>query len=203
MKEVSKILLSKEEILVLREEAFFHVKRRVTDKIFNQLAETVKAIQSTSYFHKIIFPEGTDTTTGKISKGENYLGLPFITLDFPRFFSQEKFLTFRTMIWWGNFVSGTLLVSDAAVPSVKQKFQKNFPALKEEGTFLCVNESPWHHHFGKENFIPLTSLTLKEVELILTKQEFLKVAMKLPLTQINRLQKFSSQSFERFSRLLL
>lgn len=203
MQEDSKILLSKDEIRVLREEAFFRVKRTVTEKFFHQLAETVQAIKSTSHFDKIHFPEGTDITTGKISKGENYLGLPFIILDFPRFFSQEKIFTFRTMIWWGNFASCTLMISDSVSSSAKRKFQKNFVAFKGKGIFLCVNESPWHHHFGKENFVALHSLSLKEAALILKKQEFLKVATKIPLNQINRLQKFSVESFEMFSKWLL
>ena len=35
----------------------------------------------------------------KIAKGENYLGLPYVILDYPRIFGKEDVFAFRTMFW--------------------------------------------------------------------------------------------------------
>ena len=35
----------------------------------------------------------------KISKGENYRGLPYLVLDYPRFFEKENAFAIRTMFW--------------------------------------------------------------------------------------------------------
>jgi hypothetical protein len=194
---------SKKEILVLKEESFFRTRKVITEKIFHQLSKTVSAIQATPSFKKIHFPKGTDITTGKISKGENYLGLPFIILDFPRLFSSEKIFAFRTMMWWGNFLSCTFLISGEQVSFLKKNLLSHLTALKRDDVFLCVNASSWLHHFESDNYLPLKLLSKKQVATILSNQEFVKVARKVPVSEINVLQKFSVESFEIFSTLLL
>src|SRR5689334_2264068 len=47
----------------------------------------------------------------KISRGENYKGLPWLVLDNPRFFQHNNIFAIRTMFWWGNFFSITLHLS--------------------------------------------------------------------------------------------
>ena len=69
--EKSKVRLSKEEIRVLREQDFFHLKRMITEKIYHSFAELVKDLKSSDTFKRISFPDKTDVTSGKISKGEN------------------------------------------------------------------------------------------------------------------------------------
>ena len=44
----------------------------------------------------------------KISRGENYKGLPWLVLDNPRYFQHNNIFAIRTMFWWGNFFSITL-----------------------------------------------------------------------------------------------
>src|SRR5688572_33083820 len=47
----------------------------------------------------------------KISRGENYKGLPWLVLDNPRHFQHNNIFAVRTMFWWGNFFSITLHLS--------------------------------------------------------------------------------------------
>ena len=44
----------------------------------------------------------------KISKGENYNGLPYVMFDYPRFFTKENVFAVRTFFWWANYFSVTL-----------------------------------------------------------------------------------------------
>ncbi|HVE61539.1 MAG TPA: hypothetical protein VNA26_06955, partial [Chitinophagaceae bacterium] len=39
----------------------------------------------------------------KISRGENYEGLPYLILDYPRLFDVSHIFTIRSMFWCGNF----------------------------------------------------------------------------------------------------
>ena len=41
----------------------------------------------------------------KISKGEAYRGLPWLMLDYPRYFGKEGHLSIRVFFWWGNFIA--------------------------------------------------------------------------------------------------
>ena len=52
-------------------------------------------------------PEEVLIQSPKISRGENYNGLPYVMLDYPRCFGKEDVFAMRTMFWWGNFFSIT------------------------------------------------------------------------------------------------
>jgi hypothetical protein len=203
MKEDSKIRLSKKEVSILEEEKFFHGKRSVTEKVFLLLSEVVKEIQSVPEFQGIIFPRGTDITSGKISKGENYLGLPFIILDFPRLFNGDEILTFRTMLWWGNFISCSLLISGTHLPQSLENLNAHYESLSAKKNFVCVNESPWIHHFESNNFVKLATMNAATAIQLSSLHGFVKVSRKIPVSRINRLVEFASESFVLFSKLLL
>lgn len=54
----------------------------------------------------------------KLSKGENYMGFPWVMLDYPRFFDKkEGHLAIRTFFWWGHYFLPQLHVT--------HQFQKN------------------------------------------------------------------------------
>jgi len=201
-REDSKIVLSKGQLKLLSEQDFFFAKKNITEKIYRQLGELTSELQQLPLFKRISFPEKTDIVHGKISKGENYLGLPYIILDFPRLFTNEKILAFRTMIWWGNFASNTLLISGDQLISVRENVRKNFSSLSKKNGWLCIHDSPWHHHFEKENYRRIKNLREEELREIFSKQDFLKMARKLPIDRINELTKYSLESFEVLASIL-
>ncbi|MFX8895293.1 hypothetical protein ABTM96_19365, partial [Acinetobacter baumannii] len=93
--------------------------------------------------------------SAKISRGEHYEGLPWVMIDYPRYFKKNHFFAIRTFFWWGNFFSLTL--------QLKGKYQlgfqgSNFETLKADW-FICVNEDEWQHHFRQDNYVKLTALT--------------------------------------------
>ena len=86
MNDTTKILLSADELATLKNRRFFEIKWRISEKIYTRLAGIVLESHTRGIFSNIDFPAGSDLSTGKISKGENYLGLPYLLLDFPRNF---------------------------------------------------------------------------------------------------------------------
>ena len=148
-----KLNLSKREKVLLSNAEIFYAKNEITQKIYAQLAMLVKRSLDKNVFAGIRFPAGTDAVTGKISKGENYLGLPYFMLDFPRFFSKDKILAIRTMIWWGKFYSNTLLIDGSLVSAYRKKIFASKKLLEKHHVYWGVGESPWHHHFGEENMV--------------------------------------------------
>src|SRR5688572_33352065 len=57
------------------------------------------------------FPSEVLKISSKVSKGENYKGLPWLVLDYPRHFEPGNIFAIRTLFWWGNFFSTTLHLS--------------------------------------------------------------------------------------------
>jgi len=195
MNEQTKIALSKREIEVLKELEFFLDKKEITEKTYVLFSELTEHLKNSATFNRVSFPVGTDVVRGKISKGENYLGLPFIILDFPRLFTTDQYFAFRTFLWWGNFISNTFLISGEQLPLVRENFLERFTILSKKGVWLCISDSPWNHHFKKDNFIPLNSLSKRDAMEIFKHQNFLKVARKLSIAKVNGLVDFSLESF--------
>lgn len=65
-----------------------------------------------------ILPAEIISSTPKISKGEQYKEMPYVVLDYPRFFSKENVFAIRTFFWWGHYFSITL--------QLKGAYQKKF-----------------------------------------------------------------------------
>lgn len=201
MSKEAKITVSRDEIIVLQNHEFFEKKRIITGKIYQQFADIVQDANTSSIFSGGFFPAGTDLTTGKISKGENYLGLPFMVLDFPRFFNTHQIVAVRTMVWWANFISSTFLVSGDRMPGVKKAVLKNLDLLKESETWICISDSPWNHHFQKDNYVLIRELEREETMKILEAGNFIKLARKISIRQINALCPFAKESFKLYALL--
>jgi len=123
----------------------------------------------------------------KISKGENYEGLPWVMLDYPRYFTANDVFAIRTYFWWGNFFSITL--------HVKGKFQQQFQInnFKSENSdwYLCCNEAEWQHHFRENNFKLLNEFSDEEIRKLI----FIKLAKKIPLNQWDDVETFLKKAF--------
>lgn len=200
--ELPKIKLSKEEIDILKQQQFFRTKRNITQKLFLEMNEVKEEIIQTVSMQQLQFPSGTDYMSGKISQGENYLGFPYIMFDFPRLFEKESITAFRTMVWWGNFAGCHWLLSGRPLNFALEKLMQHLNFFKKNEVFICVNASPWHHHFNSDNYVKLSDYSKQELLKMATEHPFLKLGRKLSLQKINHLVPFATESFKIFSTLL-
>ena len=143
-------------------------------------------------------PVHITSVSPKISKGEQYLGLPYVMLDYPRIFSKEQTFAIRTFFWWGHHFSIHLHVSgnykNQYQSQIKQAINKN----QLSNWYVCVNEDEWQHHFEEDNYAPLKQ---REEAITSLQINFLKVAKKIPLTQWNTSAKTLLESFRLLIRL--
>ena len=117
----------------------------------------------------------------KISKGENYKGLPYLILDHPRVFEKNDILAIRTMFWWGHFFSVTLHLAGQYKKMFEKKILSSFSYLRENEFFLCINEEQWEHHFEENNYREVNKMPLAEFETHLRSASFIKIAKKIPI----------------------
>ena len=103
----AKISLSPSEFELVTNAEIILTKNRVLQKIQESLGylgnQEQDHIEINHFSHLHEFRIGP-----KISKGENYLGLPYIILDYPRYSDSEDLFFIRQMFWWGHFFSHTL-----------------------------------------------------------------------------------------------
>lgn len=145
------------------------------------------------------FPEQLINSSPKISKGENYKGLPYVVLDYPRSFHKEDVFAIRTLFWWGNFFSVTLHIAGTYKKMYAEKIIRSFESLQTAGFFVCINENQWEHDFEADNYQSPEKFTASAFEDLINKKPFTKLAKQIPLQQWNDAEK---KLLEIFSQLI-
>lgn len=130
-------------------------------------------------------PKECTRLAGKISRGENYLGLPWLVLDNPRCFAKDNIYAIRSMVWWGNFFSTTLHLSGNWLQTYKTALVDNFDLLKAHHFLLNIGADEWLHDVSHEDYRSMETMSAKEFEAILQNAVFVKIACHTPIERIN------------------
>lgn len=93
----------------------------------------------------------------KISKGENYQGLPYVMLDYPRLFGREDVLAIRTFFWWGHSFSVTVHLKGTYREQYLPKLQRYRAELAAAGFHIGISEDEWRHEHIPEIYRPLVN----------------------------------------------
>ncbi|MBI2729421.1 MAG: hypothetical protein HYX40_01480 [Sphingobacteriales bacterium] len=175
----AKIQLSAFETELVQNSEWILTKRSIIDKVqfmFGDLSNQFVAI-----INNAIITDQLKTSTPKISKGENYYGLPYVVLDYPRFFEKENIFAIRTLFWWGNFFSSTL--------HLKGKYKELFAtALKtkqhiftREDYAISIAATEWDFRFDENNLKAVKTISPDEWNEIIQTKDFVKFSVKISL----------------------
>jgi hypothetical protein len=126
-------------------------------------------------------------TPPKISKGENYNGLPWLMLDHPRHFEKQNAFAIRTLFWWGNFFSVTLHLSGKYKEQYAGKIISHYDTLCKKNFHLCISNTEWEHHFEKTNYCAVSELNAEAFEQSINEKSFIKLSAKIDLYQWEKL----------------
>ncbi len=191
----TKIKLSATELDLVTNADFILTKNRIICKVvdaFSFVASNFKnSITNKQLANEVL------VSSPKIAKGENYLGLPWVMLDYPRVFDKQDTFAVRTFFWWGNYLSITLQLSG----KYQQLYQQNifkYLANTNVDWQLCCNKNAWQHHFEASNYKPFSEFSTKEFANL----TFIKVAKKIPLQEWDKINVFLEENFTLFLNLL-
>ncbi len=121
------------------------------------------------------------TIAAKISRGENYSGLPYLILDYPRQFDGNNIIAIRTLFWWGNFFSSTLHLSGAAKTKYLSKVEQGYEALSNGEYYIGNNADQWQHHFATDNYKSVKELSKEIFTEHCRQNDHIKIAAKCAL----------------------
>jgi hypothetical protein len=194
----TKIGLSPEELELVQNAGWILTKNAVIEKtkqLFNSLQDKQEQYLTAQFteLKRVILD-----TSPKISKGENYRGLPYVVLDYPRLFDKENIIAVRCLFWWGHFISITLHLSG----EFKHKFKVNDEVIKyvtEKNFYISAGEE-WDHHFEENNYIPPEKFHGDKSSLV--EKNYLKFAKKLDLLHWDMADDFLLQTFEEIIQLM-
>ncbi len=195
-------VFSDREMSILLDSNFLLTKRVALEKVTQLLAELARQLQQLPIHSSFPFQTGTDTTLGKISKGENYKGLPYMVLDFPKLFEKNTIFTYRSLFWWGNGFSFTLHLGGEASLQYQARILRSLKELEKQQVYFCINDTPWEYDFGKDNYCALSEIRLSDVEAHISQNGFIKLSRRLPLEEWRQLVDYGCETYTLFLRCL-
>ena len=199
--DTAKIRLSPEEAALINRTDWILTKNNILGKV-NQLLSEIQLRQRSALQGIPSISRRLIDSPPKISKGENYRGLPWLVLDYPRLFEKESFLSIRTLFWWGNFFSTTLHVSGTYKDAYLKNIIGSFTYLKEKEFCVCINEDEWQHHFQDGNYRSIEVMNHSAFEAIARNYSFIKLAKKISLNQWNDAEIILADAFIQLIHIL-
>lgn len=198
----AKIGLSQKETELVMDATFILTKNAILEKVKYLLLELQEKQENFLHHPQLFTAADYKKKSPKISKGENYKGLPYLMLDYPRIFDNSTIFAIRTMFWWGNFFSLTLHLSGDYKKKWEAEIAAGFTTLKENNFSCCVNDDQWQHDFETGNYIPLTQLNKAGFKKIIREKSFIKLATKIPLPMWNDATGILFNNFKKIIEIL-
>lgn len=191
----AKIQLSAEELELVQDAGWLLTKNKVIDKVFALFGEVAHNVRDI-VLPTSVLPDEVLAVSPKISKGENYKGLPYVMLDYPRLFGKEDIFAIRVMFWWGNFISITLHLKgkykEQYVPAIVQKLS----LLQQHHFAVSISDDEWRHEFEEDNYRLLSAYDSPAIEKILSANAFCKLSSKIPLQRWNEASKLLEELYK-------
>ena len=199
--DATKIRLSEEEVSLARNAEIILTKNAIMKKM-QALLEGLQSQHDILLTEMDFLPQEVLRNSPKISRGENYLGLPYLVLDQPRSFEINNIFAIRTLFWWGRSFIVTLHLSGRHKETFEKRLLDSFGILSDRHYYLCINEDQWKHHLEPDNYVILKDASREEMENIVASKPFLKLARKIELGDINEAPRDIHEVFKEVLYLL-
>jgi hypothetical protein len=185
----TKIRLSPAEKLLILDADWILTKRSIMDKVGTLLGEVAEGYRARAEHAVALTPE-LKGRFPKLSRGENYQGLPYMILDYPAVFDREHVFAIRTLFWWGRYFSLTLHLKgryrDRYVPPLLGRPLENW--------YLAVSEDEWVHAVQEPDY--KRAHELSETEWAAQGDRvFFKMVTVIPLDQWDNIADLLEQRF--------
>ena len=199
--EQANVRLSAEELALAADPQVMFTKAAVVAKVyrlFGALAQEQLPLLARLH-HEMPAQRGLPA---KISRGENYLGLPYVMLDHPRHFRDDEVLAVRTLFWWGKFFSVTLHLKGTARERLAARILGRRRLLCDQGFLVCVGDDEWQHHAEADNYLSCAGMPDGRLVEALAKGPFLKLCRVFPIEDLEVTGERLSQAFSGIMELL-
>lgn len=188
-------MLSPEELELVTNAGWILTKNAIIEKVYALFGAMSDVYRDELLKHPLL-TAAAGSRSPKISKGEQYEGLPWVMLDYPRNYTSDDAFGIRSFFWWGNYCSITLQLSG--------RYQQRFaPAIKQwmqqprADWFIGNGDDPWKHHFRKDNYT-----ALHEWKGNIDTLPFIKLAKRISLHQWDAIDHFFENHYREITAML-
>lgn len=168
--------LTPEERALVVNADWLYLKNSALQKVMILMGRLQEALRAHPVTGMFPFPGNCLELGGKISRGERYKDLPYIILDYPRYFKQEEIFAFRTMFWWGHYFITTLHLSGGVKEVYQEALANAWPELAKGQFQFYIQDDPWEHDLGNGNYRLISAIPVNEFKQLLYRRSFIKLA---------------------------
>ncbi len=196
----AKIRLSEEEQLLVMNGNWILTKNRVLDQVSTFLASLQE--EQSDWIRKQApgLPASVLAIPAKLSKGEQYLGLPYRVLDYPRCFGVVDTFALRTIFWWGHYFTVNLQLAGHWKKETAPSLIAAFTEMQEGNILICTGTDPWQHQLSEDAYRPARAMNREEWEKIILEQAFIKLSARQELSDWEQLGERLLADFGRLIR---
>lgn len=195
----SHLTLTDTERSTLENSSFILTKNKIISKAQSLLVRTRDHLSGYLDQAQAALPGHVSWQNCKVSKGENYHGLPYLVLDCPQDFDKTNIFTFRTMMWWGHEFSTTLHLQGDYLDLYRRKLLDAYDRGGMKDVYICRHETPWEYHFEESNYLPAEKSPEVFNEMV-TKSSFVKLSRKWPLEDWKKIPFLSLETWKLFEQ---
>ena len=196
MTDKTKITLSAKELELVCSTDWILTKLNIMQKVIDLFGNVLVSMQQMTAEQKNNLPAEVFIKDPKIYKGENYKNLPYVMLDYPRYFDKENTLAIRTFFWWGNFFSINLQLSGKIKNESLPHLTAHFIQLQQNDYWICINTNPWQHNFEEDNYLSIKKISITQFTTMLNRELFIKIGKNFSLQHWDTAALFIEQSFK-------
>ncbi len=191
----AKIRLSATERELLCNKDWILTKNAILQKTGQLLIGMQQEVEAIVSGHHHLLPIAALDKPPKLSRGENYQGLPYLVLDYPRLFTREDVFAIRTLFWWGHFFSVTLHLGGRSAAMHLHALTGARNRAIAANLYAGVGKDEWEHHFEPTNYRPAAGFSQEGWAASLAEKQFIKLACRLPVAQWESAPGFMADSY--------
>ena len=195
MENPAKLTLSATELKKVMDTDFFLTKQTIIASVYELFKKQASVLTELLPMYDGLLAFFPLAGVPKIYKGENYKGLPYVMMDYPRKFEGNDIFAVRTFFWWGNHFSIHLLLKGVYKEALQSTVERNIK--NSTGIYTCVNSNAWQYNFEEDNYV-----LCKDVTAISGNTDFLKFGIKIPLAQWNSVEPLFAAGYHAIGALV-
>jgi hypothetical protein len=192
----AKVSLSEFEMQLITNKHWILTKNEIIGKVYALFGNIAARYSNEELLREL--PLEVIALPPKISKGENYKGLPYVMLDYPRCFGRDDVFAIRTFFWWGSFFTITLHLKGTYKNAYCNKFMHAISEGLFAGAYINNSNGEWEHDIHAGTMLPVSNTHLPPVN----EYEIFKLTLKLNLSEWERAEDFYSENFQLLLRVV-
>jgi hypothetical protein len=115
----------------------------------------------------------------KVTRGENYLDMPYLVLDTPQLSAQHMEHHLRIMLWWGHYISFQYFVRIDAITLTKINSLKDLPYL------ILTTDNLFNNNLEDTDFTNISAIN----EIHFEPNQLTKICHRVELSELGNLEK--------------